>query len=96
MITLEDGCVDCGLPCLGGGCPYHGKFFHFYCDHCEGEGELYKDEGKQICRECLLDKYVKRCDECGEIEEYLYSYDEKVICEECFLKKFEKVDRNDY
>ena len=56
VIKIEDDCVDCGKPCLGSGCPYH-NVQHYYCDECEEEVQLYNYEGKQLCAECILNKY---------------------------------------
>lgn len=62
MIEIEDECVGCkdmGLPCLGAGCP-NKKVPHFYCDECEDERDfLYEFEGKQLCDDCLLNKFEK-------------------------------------
>lgn len=33
MKRIENHCVDCGLPCLGSGCPNHDVVV-YYCDEC--------------------------------------------------------------
>lgn len=55
MVRFENDCVDCGLPCLGEGCPNR-NVRHFYCDNCKSEVTklfVYKDE--QWCEECITD-----------------------------------------
>lgn len=92
MRRMEDDCVDCGLPCLGFGCRYHGKHEHLYCDECEAEEVLYEVDGEELCLDCLLKRYMKKCDECGNDVEFFYSYDGKTICEDCLLEHFNKVE----
>ena len=36
MVTFEDGCVNCGLPCLGNLCP-HKREVCLICDCCKIE-----------------------------------------------------------
>ena len=55
MRKMEDDCVECGLPCIGRGCPYHGKHLHIYCDKCGEEGEkMYSVDGEDYCEGCLI------------------------------------------
>jgi len=55
MIKVVSGCVDCGLPCVDGRCPYY-RVPELYCDKCHEEVEiLYDYEGKQYCEECILE-----------------------------------------
>lgn len=57
-----DGCVACGLPCLGDACP-HKTEYEFYCDEC-GDAvspeELYfePDTGEELCAHCLLGRFA--------------------------------------
>ena len=58
MRTVEDECVDCGLPCIGSSCPNR-KITRFYCDRCGEEfepDELYDFDGEDFCKECLLEQ----------------------------------------
>jgi hypothetical protein len=54
MKQIENDCVDCGLPCLGNGCPYR-NVLQFYCDECGDETELYHFNGKELCLDCIKD-----------------------------------------
>ena len=57
MVEMETRCVDCGLPCIGSGCPYHSVAVH-YCDHCGEElDEMYEADGEELCEHCLKDKF---------------------------------------
>lgn len=58
MITIENDCVDCGLPCLGSGCPYR-NVSHYYCDSCGNEAELYKYDDEQLCIDCIKERLVE-------------------------------------
>ena len=59
MISIENECVDCGLPCLYTACPYY-KVIHFYCDCCDEEVEdLYWFGSKQLCVDCILKQLEK-------------------------------------
>lgn len=58
MITYEDECVNCGLPCLGTSCPNR-NVPHFYCDDCGDEEDLYEYEGEQLCIKCIEGRLVK-------------------------------------
>lgn len=48
MITTENLCVDCGLPCLGKNCPYKNIMVH-RCDICN-ESAQYKIEDIDLCK----------------------------------------------
>ncbi len=62
-IRIENNCVGC-LPemgCLGNSCP-NINVKQYFCDQCEesfSPNELYQVEDKQLCEECLLDKFPK-------------------------------------
>lgn len=58
MKQVENDCVDCGLPCLGYGCPYR-NVLHFYCDKCGDEAELYHYDGKELCLNCIEESLEK-------------------------------------
>ena len=60
MIKYENGCVDCGKPCLGIGCPYY-REEHFYCDCCGEEyapDELYFNRNEAWCEACIMATYT--------------------------------------
>lgn len=50
MIKIENGCVDCGLPCLGDMCPNR-RIKMCYCDNCGGDA-AYQINGKDYCVSC--------------------------------------------
>ena len=52
MKTVENECVDCGLPCLGDICPNR-NVEHFYCDSCGDETTLFHYEGEELCIGCI-------------------------------------------
>lgn len=59
MIKHENGCVSCGLPCIGKACQYLDEIV-FVCDDCGCEVEdLWEYDGKQLCLDCLLDAVPK-------------------------------------
>lgn len=63
MVKIENQCVGCsssGLPCLGSTCPNR-RVEVYYCDRCgeEIEGDMYYDEGEDLCEECLKEKFRK-------------------------------------
>lgn len=58
MKTIENGCVDCGLPCLGDACPHRNEV-HYYCDDCKEEAELYQYDDKELCAGCILKRLEK-------------------------------------
>lgn len=54
MRVTENGCVDCGLPCIGNSCPNR-NVTTLYCDDCGCEEEkLYEFEGLELCEVCVL------------------------------------------
>lgn len=55
MIMTENECVDCGLPCLYGSCPYW-AVTRYYCDICKEEGELFYFDNQELCIECIKKK----------------------------------------
>ena len=59
MVTYENDCVSCGLPCLGDSCPYQ-NVPHRYCDRCGEElgMEWYEVEGDELCEHCLKERFV--------------------------------------
>lgn len=63
MITLENDCVDCGLPCMGDNCPYR-DVPHISCDNCGDEcSEVYEVNGEHLCETCLLNAFPKITEE---------------------------------
>jgi hypothetical protein len=59
MITYEDECVDCGLPCMGRTCPLR-NVPHYYCDSCKDEHEtVYEFDGEELCIECIEKRLTK-------------------------------------
>lgn len=59
MTKIENDCYDCATgayPCLGNSCPLVNTPHH-YCDECGDETQLYDYEGKELCAECILNKY---------------------------------------
>lgn len=53
MIKRESGCVSCGFPCRGRGCPHY-EIERCFCDVCKDEvEELYEVDGIEICEDCL-------------------------------------------
>ena len=61
MKNTENECVSCGLPCRGNSCPYR-NVTRFYCDYCGEEGKLYHYEGKELCKECLIEEVLEECE----------------------------------
>ena len=59
MIRIENDCCGCAVPaypCLGDSCKLRNNP-HYYCDQCGEEDTLYESyNGKQLCRECLIDE----------------------------------------
>lgn len=56
MVTYADGCVQCGMPCIGEMCPYSGSKI-LKCDECGFEAEeLYILEDMELCAECVFDR----------------------------------------
>lgn len=93
MIKIENDCVDCGLPCRFGSCPYY-RVEHHYCDKCGYEDVLYDFFDEELCKDCLMEEIsvtddADCCDECGDNEDIeLYEYDGRHLCENCLLKDF--------
>lgn len=59
MTKIENDCCDCATgayPCLGNSCPLVNTPHH-YCDECGDETQLYDYEGRELCAECILNKY---------------------------------------
>lgn len=100
MIKITDGCVDCGLPCLGNSCPHH-KEVHLFCDFCKTEtNHLFKYFDDHYCADCLTEEVspIKQdefdgsvyCDLCGCEDEELYSLNNgQMLCEDCLLRETE-------
>lgn len=56
---IVDGCVNCGLPCLGDACPKM-NVVQFRCDDCKelcDPDELYMYEDEMLCDECLIKRF---------------------------------------
>ena len=58
MKVYKNGCVDCGLPCLGAGCA-HFEEEHYYCDACGCEVD---------CADCAWELFGDDEDECDDDE----------------------------
>lgn len=63
MQVYEDECCDCatpGYPCIGDSCPNR-RVLHTYCDICgeDIEGDVYEDDGEDLCEDCLKEKFKK-------------------------------------
>lgn len=61
MVRYEDGCVGCPpeMGCIGDLCQYR-KIPCFTCDDCGDElmpDELYRVEGRMLCKYCVLDMF---------------------------------------
>ena len=58
MIRYEDECVGCPpeMGCLGSACRYS-NVPHYYCDECGDEDKLYYYNDRELCENCLLDKF---------------------------------------
>ena len=55
MVVFGDGCVGCGLPCLGDNCIYR-NVISCTCDKCKKEfdaEELYEVDGEDLCVNCI-------------------------------------------
>ena len=79
MIVVEDGCVDCGLPCIYEACPHY-KVLRYYCDKC-GETVVSKD-AVCTCPKCGATITSVKCDKCSaekdELIEQMYK-SEKIL-----------------
>lgn len=84
MQTIEKLCVDCGLPCLGSGCPHQNTIVTL-CDKC-GDYAAWSCDGQDLCEDCL--------------EEFLNSTTEKLSAEDEILWAdmgyYEKAEALDY
>ena len=58
MVTYENDCVDCGLPCMGESCPLR-NVAHRYCDKCKEEigNDYYDVDGEELCEDCLKEMF---------------------------------------
>ena len=57
MVKYENGCVNCGLPCMGEACRYI-KMLVCYCDHCGREvelGDIITFDDVDLCKVCALE-----------------------------------------
>lgn len=57
MKIKVNNCCDCGLPCMLF-CPLRDDSYEYHCDECGDEvlaEDLYDYEGKEICKDCLLE-----------------------------------------
>ena len=52
MITYENQCVDCGLPCIYEACRYYKVTVH-YCNACDEEYAEYKLGNEDLCEDCV-------------------------------------------
>ena len=58
-VRIENECVGCppNMGCMGSACPYR-EVPHYFCDECEDDvdpTELYKYDGGEYCKDCLLE-----------------------------------------
>lgn len=59
MKSIENECVNCGLPCLGYRCPNR-NVVRYYCDDCKQEvQQLYRYNGVELCLDCIIDTLEK-------------------------------------
>lgn len=67
MIKYENGCVDCGLPCMGKTCK-HFKIPVYYCDRCnlEIQGAVYEKDGTHLCESCMIETAKENIEEIFE------------------------------
>lgn len=65
MVRYENHCCDCATPsypCKGEQCPLRRVEVH-YCDNpkCREQlDEIYDDDGKELCADCLLARYRRK------------------------------------
>lgn len=60
MLKIENHCVDCGQPCIGGACRYKDVPV-YYCDKCNEElDDVYEVDGEDLCESCLKDMFKKQ------------------------------------
>ena len=67
MKKIENHCCDCavpGYPCRGSLCPLT-RCVVYYCDKCgdEIDEDVYDVDGKELCEECLKDKFRRDYDD---------------------------------
>lgn len=60
-------CVDCGLPCLGSGCPYY-RVAVDVCDNCGAEDAEYRLDGDDMCEYCVKAELESRFNELNQQE----------------------------
>ena len=60
MTKMQSGCVVCGFPCIGTGCPYH-MYEATFCDECGDEisDDVFSVDDKDLCEYCLKEKFKK-------------------------------------
>lgn len=68
MRTLENQCVDCGLPCIGNSCRYKNVSV-YYCDNCDNEGAEYRIDSKDLCKDCAKSYIKEAFDDLGLSEQ---------------------------
>ena len=58
MKSIENECVGCPpeMGCLGRSCPYM-NVVRYYCDECGYERKLRHYDDKELCEDCLLEKF---------------------------------------
>ncbi len=62
MIVMENNCVDCAVPCVGGYCPL-AECPVVCCDSCGESAELfYLVDGEQLCRSCFIEKMLEEAE----------------------------------
>ena len=54
MMKIENDCVGCPIPCIDCG---RKRTPHYYCDKCGEETTLYKYDDKELCKDCLAEKF---------------------------------------
>lgn len=58
MIVIENNCVDCAIPCVGGYCAL-ADCPTVCCDSCGKSAELfYLAGGEVLCRTCFIEKML--------------------------------------
>lgn len=77
MIKVENECVGCDIPCIGGRCALtHVR--RFYCDKCGEEVDTlyWSDRGEQLCLWCMEDETGLESDDIEEQFEEVYEDDD--------------------
>lgn len=64
MTKYENECCNCSTesyPCIGNDCKMR-AVPHYFCDKCEEEIDdiLYELDGREFCRECVLDEIPQK------------------------------------